>query len=42
MLHLASTTPPAVFAHLIGVSIGTATHWAELSGTAWNNYATHR
>ncbi|MFE6904265.1 hypothetical protein ACFVFJ_47060 [Streptomyces sp. NPDC057717] len=42
LLHLASTTPPAVFAHLIGISIGTATHWAELSGSAWNNYAAAR
>ena len=42
MLHLASTTPPAVFAHLIGISIGTATRWAELSGAAWNTYAASR
>lgn len=42
MLHLASTTPPAVFAQLIGVSIGTATCWAELSGAAWNSYTAAR
>ncbi|MBN9606282.1 hypothetical protein [Kocuria marina] len=42
MLHLASTTPPAVFAHLIGVSLGTATRWTELSGAIWNTYATTR
>ncbi len=42
LLHLASTTPPAVFAHLIGVSIGTATRWAGLAGAAWNSYATAR
>lgn len=39
LLHLASTTPPAVFAFLIGISIGTATRWADLTGSAWNNYA---
>lgn len=39
LLHLASTTPPAIFAGLIGVHITTATRWAELSGAAWNNYA---
>ena len=39
LLHLASTTPPAVFASLTGISIGTATRWAELTGSAWNNYA---
>lgn len=39
MLHLASTTPPAVFAELIGISIGNATRWAELSGASWNRYA---
>ncbi|MGO3180707.1 MAG: hypothetical protein ACTIJR_14330 [Brevibacterium linens] len=40
LLHLASTTPPAVFASLIGVSIGTATRWAGLAGASWNRYAT--
>jgi hypothetical protein len=39
LLHLASTTPPAVFATLIGINISTATHWAALAGAAWNNYA---
>lgn len=39
LLHLASTTPPAVFTSLTGISIGTATRWAELTGSAWNNYA---
>lgn len=38
LLHLASTTPPAVFADLIGVDISTATHWTQLAGAAWNNY----
>lgn len=39
LLHLASTTPPAVFASLTGISIGAATRWAKLAGSAWNNYA---
>ena len=42
MLHLASTTPPAVFAKLIGVSIGATTRWAELSGTNWSAYISTR
>lgn len=42
LLHLASTTPPAVFASLIGISTGTATRWATLTGSAWNNYAVAR
>lgn len=42
LLHLASTTPPAVFASLIGISIGTATRWAALAGASWNTYATMR
>ena len=40
LLHLASTTPPAVFASLIGINISTATRWAGLAGAAWNRYAT--
>jgi hypothetical protein len=40
LLHLASTTPPAVFASLVGISIGTATRWAALAGSSWNSYAT--
>lgn len=40
LLHLASTTPPAVFASLVGVSTGTATRWAGLAGASWNRYAT--
>lgn len=40
LLHLASTTPPAVFASLIGINISTATRWAGLAGAAWNSYAT--
>lgn len=40
LLHLASTTPPAVFASLVGVNISTATRWAGLAGAAWNSYAT--
>jgi hypothetical protein len=39
LLHLASTTPPAVFASLIGINISTATRWAALAGAAWNAYA---
>lgn len=39
MLHLASTVPPAVFASLIGISIGSATRWAEYSGNNWTTYA---
>lgn len=42
LLHLASTTPPAVFASLIGIHITTATRWAELTGSAWNTYAAAR
>jgi len=42
LLHLASTTPPAVFASLIGLSIGTATRWAALAGASWNSYAALR
>lgn len=38
LLHLASTTPPAVFASLIGIHITTASRWAELSGAVWNSY----
>ena len=34
LLHLASTTPPAIFAGVIGVHITTATRSAELSGAA--------
>ncbi|WP_454301710.1 hypothetical protein [Salana multivorans] len=30
LLHLASTTPRAAFASLIGIHINTATRWAEL------------
>ena len=40
LLHLASTTPPAIFANLIGVNIGTVTRWAGLAGATWNSYAT--
>lgn len=39
LLHLAATTPPAVFASLVGVSVGTATRWAGLAGASWNRYA---
>lgn len=42
LLHLASTTPPAVFANVVGVSIGAATRWAVHAGSAWNNYAAMR
>ncbi|HOC14201.1 MAG TPA: hypothetical protein PKJ61_10040 [Propionicimonas sp.] len=42
LLHLASTTPPAVFASLIGIHVNTATRWAEMSGSAWNAYAAIR
>lgn len=40
LLHLASTTPPAIFTNLIGVNIGTVTRWAGLAGATWNSYAT--
>lgn len=36
LLHLAATTPPAVFASLVGIHVNTATRWAELTGAAWN------
>lgn len=39
LLHLAATTPTAVFVSLVGVSIGTATRWAGLAGASWNTYA---
>lgn len=39
MLHLASTVPPAVFASLIGISIGAATRWAQHAGSNWSTYA---
>lgn len=39
LLHLASTTPPAVFASLVGLSVGAATRWAALAGASWNSYA---
>lgn len=42
LLHLASPTPPAVFASLVGISVGAATRWVELTGSAWNRYATTR
>lgn len=42
MLHLAATVPPAVFASLIGVSIGAATKWAEYAGSNWTTYAAIR
>jgi hypothetical protein len=31
-----------VFASLIGIHVGTAARWAELSGSAWNTYASAR
>lgn len=42
MLHLASTVPPAVFASLIGISIGAAARWTEYAGGSWTNYAAMR
>lgn len=42
MLHLASTVPPAVFASLVGISIGAATRWAEHAGGNWTTYAADR
>lgn len=42
MLHLAATRPPAVFASLIGISIGAATRWAEYAGSNWTTYAAIR
>jgi hypothetical protein len=42
MFHLAVTVPPAVFASLIGISIGAATQWAEYAGQNWTTYAAIR
>ena len=42
MLHLASTVPPAVFANLVGIEIGTATRWAEHAGGNWTKYVAAR
>jgi formylmethanofuran dehydrogenase subunit E len=42
MLHLAATVPPAVFASLIGISIGSAVRWAEYAGSNWTTYAAIR
>ena len=42
LLHLAVTVPPAVFASLIGISIGAATRWAECAGSNWTTYAAIR
>jgi hypothetical protein len=42
MLHLAATVPPAVFANLIGISIGAATRRAEYAGSEWTTYAATR
>lgn len=42
MLHLASTVPPAVFASLIGIDVGTATRWAEHAGGDWTAYVAAR
>lgn len=39
MLHLASTVPPAVFASLVGIDVGTATRWAEYASGNWTSYA---
>ena len=42
MLHLAATVPPAVFASLIGISVGAATRWTEYAGGNWTTYAAIR
>jgi integrase len=42
MLLLAATVPPAVFASLIGISVGAATKWAEYAGSNWTTYAAIR
>lgn len=42
MLHLAATVLPAVFASLIGITIGAATEWAEYAGSNWTTYAAMR
>ena len=42
MLHLAASVPPAVFASLIGISIGATTRWAEYAGSNWTTYAAIR
>ncbi|WRS29183.1 hypothetical protein U6G28_06495 [Actinomycetaceae bacterium MB13-C1-2] len=42
LLTLAVSTPPAVFASLIGINTSTATRWAALAGASWTNYAAIR
>jgi integrase len=42
LLHIATTTPPAVFANLLGVHINTATRWAGIASGQWMNYAAAR
>jgi hypothetical protein len=42
MLHLAAAVPPAVFASLIGISVSSATKWAEFAGSNWTTYAAPR
>ena len=39
MLHLASTSPPAVFASLIGISIGPPPAGPNYAGSNWTTYA---
>ena len=42
LAHLAATMPAAIVADLLGVSVQTATKWAELTGRTWTDYTTHR
>ncbi|WP_460516058.1 hypothetical protein [Flindersiella endophytica] len=42
LLHIAATTPPAVFADLLGLDISTATRWTAVAGDSWMAYAAER
>jgi hypothetical protein len=42
LLHIAATTPPAVFADLLGLDISTATRWTAVAGGSWMTYAAER
>ena len=42
LAHLAATMPAVVVADLLGISIHTATRWAELTGRTWSDYIANR
>jgi hypothetical protein len=42
LLDLAGEIPAATLADLIGVSVTTATNWAEVAGRPWGDYPTLR